>query len=131
MNEDTFATQSALSQSQIHVLGEHPTYEFNIGEIIAVVSSDNDPFWLAQITEINDEGLVFQYFHHNTPKQGSKMNWKLHNTNGFCGITDVYTRFKLLTDIFTKSNSIRTAALRKISQACMKYNAQLVPDNFK
>lgn len=130
-NELGVGQETPETQSRIHVAGEHPTYEFNIGEIIVVVSSDIDPFWMAQVTEVTEEQLKFQYYNHNTPKEGKKMTWHLDDTEGACGITDVYMRFKSTSEIFTKTNSIRTTALKRIRQACMKYNALEVPDDFK
>ena len=113
------------------MISEHPSYDFEKDDYIIVVSADCDPFWLAKVTEITNEQLSFKYFHHNTPKNGNKMTWKLHHTSGNCGILDVYIKFKSEFDLFTKSKSIRTTALRKITQSCLKYNGQVVPDGFK
>jgi hypothetical protein len=43
----------------IHVISEHPTYDFQVGNLVALVSRDQDPFWLAHITEVHKDSLIF------------------------------------------------------------------------
>jgi hypothetical protein len=31
----------------VHILSEHPTYDFQVGDLVALVLEDSDPFWLA------------------------------------------------------------------------------------
>jgi hypothetical protein len=31
----------------VHVISEHPTYNFQVGGLVALVSANQDPFWLA------------------------------------------------------------------------------------
>jgi hypothetical protein len=35
-----------------HVTSEHPTYDFQVGDLVALVSADQDPFWLARVKKI-------------------------------------------------------------------------------
>lgn len=131
--EDLLETRDldSIPIHQIHVLEEHPHYSFEIGNIVAVVSSDADPFWLAQVTAVHETTIDFTYYHHNKPTRGNKMIWKLHSTTGSCGVTDVYTKWRQNSEIFTKNNNIRKQALKKISNACLKYNNTTVPDGFQ
>jgi hypothetical protein len=49
----------------IHVTSEHPTYDFQVGNLFALVSGDTDPFWLACITKALKDSLKVAYFHHS------------------------------------------------------------------
>jgi hypothetical protein len=50
-----------------YVLSEHPTYDFQVG-VVALVSRDSDPFWLAEISAVGEENLDLIYWHHS-PQQ--------------------------------------------------------------
>lgn len=115
----------------VHVFSEHPTYDFQVGDLVALVSGDSDPFWLAEISAVSEENLDLIYWHHGPHKPGKRLIWKKHHTNGACGKYDVYVRFKTKELLFTKSNSILKTALKKIVQACLTYNEIIVPDTFK
>jgi hypothetical protein len=54
----------------IHITSEYPTYDFQVGNLVALVSEDPDPFWLAHITKILDDSLKVAYFHHGPVKSG-------------------------------------------------------------
>jgi hypothetical protein len=49
----------------IHVTSKHPTYDFQIGNLVAVESGGQDPFWLAHITKVDEDSLKVVYFHHS------------------------------------------------------------------
>jgi hypothetical protein len=72
----------------VHVTSEHPTYDFQVGDLVAWVSTNQDPFWLARVKKIKEDSLSVTYYHH-----GSQI-WKAHNSKGTCGKFDVYFRFK-------------------------------------
>jgi hypothetical protein len=36
----------------VHVFSEHPTYDFQVANLVALVSGNSDPFWLAEISAI-------------------------------------------------------------------------------
>jgi hypothetical protein len=81
-NEDL--SMEDLSLPPLKVIGEHPTYEFSIGDFIAVPAS-KEPFWLAIITAINESSLDFTYYHHSPPPKASentKMKWTPHSSTG-------------------------------------------------
>jgi hypothetical protein len=40
------------------------TYDFQVGDLVALVSGDSDPFWLAEISAIGEENLDLIYWHH-------------------------------------------------------------------
>jgi hypothetical protein len=42
----------------VHVFSEHPTYDFQVGDLVALVSGDSDPFWLAEINAVSEENLI-------------------------------------------------------------------------
>jgi hypothetical protein len=54
----------------IYVTSEHPTYDFQIGNLVAMVSGDQDPFWLAHITKVDEDSLEVVYFHHGPFRSG-------------------------------------------------------------
>lgn len=128
--EPPTAEEGSASQSRLYVKSPHPAYVFSISELVVVVSSDKDPFWIAKVTEVSDDVLNFQFYHHNSPKNGEKMVWKLHHTHGSCGITDVYVKFTAAL-LFTQAMQIRERAWKTICQACLKWNDIIVPETFK
>jgi hypothetical protein len=40
----------------------HPTYDFQVGDLVALVSGDSDPFWLAEISAVSEENLDLIYW---------------------------------------------------------------------
>jgi hypothetical protein len=56
----------------IHVTSEHLTYDFQVGNLVALVSGDTDPFWLAQVTKVHEDSLEVVYFHHSPLKSGQR-----------------------------------------------------------
>jgi hypothetical protein len=52
----------------IHVTTEHPIYDFQVGNLVALVSRDTDPFWLAQVTKVHENSLEVVYFYHRPLK---------------------------------------------------------------
>jgi hypothetical protein len=114
--QDAFNDDDDHSLAPVVITGEHPSYEFHAGEFVAVLA-DKEPFWLAQVTKVEEMTVYFDYYHHSPlPKAGEniKMKWTLHNTTGNCNITDVLVRFKTEAEIFTKTKTLRNAARRKI-----------------
>jgi hypothetical protein len=47
---------------------------------VALVSGDDDPFWLAEVTNVSENSLEVGYFHHSLYKPGKKLVWKKHNS---------------------------------------------------
>jgi hypothetical protein len=70
------------------VLTMHPTYDFQVGDL--VFSGDSDPFWLAEISIMSKENLDLIYWYHSPHKPGKRLIWKKHHTNGACRKYDVY-----------------------------------------
>jgi hypothetical protein len=99
--------------------------------LVALVSRDTDPFWLAQVTKVHEDSLEVVYFHHSPLKSGQSLVWKPHNSNRTCGKYDVYVRFKGEEQLFTKGKTILKKALKKIAQACLTYNSLEIPETFK
>jgi hypothetical protein len=98
---------------------------------VALVSGDDDPFWLAEVTNVSENSLKVGYFHHSLYKPGKKLVWKKYNSERTCRLNDVYARFKIEEQLFTKGKTISNKALKKISQACLTYNSIEIPDSFK
>ena len=113
---------SELTQS-IRVVGEHPVSTFQVGDFVIVLSTDRDPFWVAQVTNTDEEQAHFRYYHY---KLGSKQQkiWYEHDSNGSCGFLDVLARFKNENELFTKSKIIRKQAQNKINQALALYTGK-------
>jgi hypothetical protein len=103
----------------------------NYIHLVALVSANQDPFWLAQVKKIKEDSLSMTYYHHGPQISGKRLVWKAHNSRGTCGKFDVYFRFKTEEQIFTKSKTILKQALKKIAQACLIYNGLEVPETFK
>jgi hypothetical protein len=132
MNVESSEIFENLNQEldMIHVTSEHPTYDFQVGNLVALVSGDSDPFWLAMVTKVYEETLEVAYFHHGPLKPGKKLIWKPHHSNRTCGRYDVYIRFKG-KQLFTKGKTILKKALKKIAQACLNYNGFEIPKTCK
>jgi hypothetical protein len=73
-----------------------------VGDLVALVSANQDPFWLARVKKIKKDGKF-----------------------------DVYFRFKIEEQLFTKGKTILKQALKKIAQACLTYNGQMYLKPFK
>jgi hypothetical protein len=98
---------------------------------VALVSGDDDLFWLAEVTNVSENSLEVGYFHYSLYKPGKKLVWKKHNSKGTCKLDDVYARFKTKEQLFTKRKTIRKKSFKKISQACLIYNNIEIPKSFK
>jgi hypothetical protein len=94
------------NQDFIHVTSKHLTYNFQVGNLVALVSRDTDPFWLAYVRKVLEDSLTVTYFHHSPFKSGQKLVWKPHNSNGTCRKYAVYVRFKGKEQLFTKGKTI-------------------------
>jgi hypothetical protein len=115
----------------VHVTSKHPTYDFQVGDLVALVSANQDPFWLAWVKKIKEDSLSMTYYHHGSQISGKRLVWKAHNSKGTCGKFDVYFRFKTEEQLFTKGKTILKQALKKTAQACLTYNGLEVPETFK
>jgi hypothetical protein len=62
----------------VHVTSEHPTYDFQVRDLVALVSADQDPFWLARVKKIKEDSLSVTYYHHGSQISGKKLVWKAH-----------------------------------------------------
>jgi hypothetical protein len=71
------------------------------------------------------------YYYHAPQISRKRLVWKAHNSKGTCGKFDVYFRFKIEEQLFTKGKTILKQALKKIAQVCLKYNELKVPESFK
>ncbi len=109
---------SIIIPDLVHVESEHPTYDFQVGDLVALVSGDEDPFWLAKVKKVKQDTLSVTYYHHGPLISGKRLIWNAHNSKGTCGLLDVYCRFKREEQLFTKGKTIKKQALKKISQAC-------------
>jgi hypothetical protein len=115
----------------VHVTSEHPTCDFQVGESVALVSANQDPFWLARVKKIKEDSLSVIYDHHGSQISRKRLVWKAYNSKDTCGKFDVYFRFKTEEQLFTKSKTILKQALKKIAQACLTCNGLEVPETFK
>jgi hypothetical protein len=52
----------------VYVLSEHPTYNFQVGDLVALVLGDSNPFWLAEISAVGKENLDLIYWNHSSRK---------------------------------------------------------------
>jgi hypothetical protein len=78
----------------VHVLSVHPTYDFQVGDLVALVLGDSHPFRLAEISAVGKENLDLIYWHHGPCKAGKRLIWKKHHTHRVCRRYDMYVRFK-------------------------------------
>jgi hypothetical protein len=60
----------------VYVTSEHPTYDFQVGDLVALVSADQDPFWLAQVKKIKEDSLSMTYYHHGPQMSRKRLVWK-------------------------------------------------------
>ena len=110
----------------VRVVGEHPQTTFKVDDLIAVLpdKSSPDPFWLAKITEIEEETLRFTYFHYKLNNKKNQV-WSLHTTTGSLHFLDILVGFGgEETQLFTKKKSLRKPALKKINQAISIYKSK-------
>jgi hypothetical protein len=112
----------------VHVTSELPTYDFQVGDLVALVSANQDPSWLARVKKIKEDSLSVTYYHHGPHMSKKRLVWKAHNSKGTCSKFD---RFKTEKQLFTKCKTILKQALKKIAQACLTYNGLEVPETFK
>jgi hypothetical protein len=47
----------------IQVVGEHPKYSFSKDEIMVVLANNQDRFWIAQVTDMDDKEISLRYFY--------------------------------------------------------------------
>jgi hypothetical protein len=128
---ENFTETSTPIVDLVHVNSEHPTYDFQVEDLVALVSGDQDPFWLATVKKVKNDSLSVAYYHHGLHISGKRLVWKAHHSKGTCGKFDVYVRFKSEEQLFTKGKTIKKQALKKIAQACLTYNGLEVPETFK
>ncbi len=88
-----------------------------------MLSTDKDPFWVAQITNSDEEQVYFRYYHYKLSSKQQKIWWE-HDSSGSCGFLDVLTRFKNESELFKKSKIIRKKAQNKINQALVLYTGK-------
>jgi hypothetical protein len=102
----------------IQVVGEHPKYSFFKDEIVVVLADNQDRFWIAQVTDTDNEKIEIslRYFHFTRNGNDDK-RYKLHDSTGNCGISDVLCSFFSKEKIFTKNRKIRKVSLTKIKKA--------------
>jgi hypothetical protein len=112
---EDFVQTSTTIIDLVHVTSKHPIYDFQVGDLKALVSANQDP----------------SYYHHGPQISSKKLVWKAHNLKGTCGKFDVNLRFKTEEQLFTKDKTILKQALKKIAQACLTYNGLKIPETFK
>jgi hypothetical protein len=101
----------------VHVFSEHPIYDFQVGDLMALVSGDSDPFWLAEISTVSEENLDLLVSRPHKPRK--RLIWTKHHTNGACRKYELYVPIQNQGIDITKSNSILKIALKKIVQTCL------------
>jgi hypothetical protein len=75
---------------------------------------------------MDDEEISFRYFHFTRNGNDDK-RYKLHDSTGNCGISDVLCSFSSKEKIFTKNGKIRKASLTKIKKAYHIYTGKKLP----
>jgi hypothetical protein len=70
---------------------------------VALVSADQNPFWLAWVKKIKEDYLSMTYYHHSPQISRKRLVWKAHNSKGTCGKIDVYFRFKTEEQLLPKA----------------------------
>jgi hypothetical protein len=56
---------------------------FEKGEIVVVVANDKNLFWIAEVTDADDEKIALRYYHYTINRNDEKI-YKLHNSTGSC-----------------------------------------------
>src|SRR4051812_42836271 len=71
-NEDGDLEMDEIDEEQqsqfIIVRGEHPIREFMLNDIVVVLSTDKDPYWVAKISTIEEESernIKLSYYHYH------------------------------------------------------------------
>ena len=88
-----------------------------------MLAFNNDPFWIAKITNCGPDILEFTYFHYKLDAKNEQV-WFEHDTIGSCKILDVLLKCKNETSLFTKKNKIRKNMYKKIAQAYSLYTGK-------
>jgi hypothetical protein len=107
-------------------MGEHPKYSFFKDKIVVVFADNQDRFWVARVTDTDDEEISLRYFHFNHNGNDDK-RYKLHDSTRNYGILDVLYSFSSKEKIFTKNGKIRKASLTKIKKAYHIYMGKKLP----
>jgi hypothetical protein len=109
-----------ITSQPIQVVGEHPKYSFEKGEIVVVVADDKDLFWIAKMTDADDEKVALCYYHYTINWNDEKIN-KLYNSTGSYKPADIIGHFSTKDRIFTKNGRICKASLKKIQKEYFMY----------
>jgi phenylacetate-coenzyme A ligase PaaK-like adenylate-forming protein len=92
---------------------------------VVVVADDKDLFWIAKVTDADDEKVALRYYHYMINRNEEKI-YKLHNSTGSCGPADIISYFSTEDRIFTKNGRIRKASLKKIQKEYYIYTGKKI-----
>jgi hypothetical protein len=89
------------------------------------VADDKDLFWIAEVTDADDEKVALCYYHYMI-NQNDKKIYKLHNSSRSCGLADIISYFSTKDRIFTKNGRIHKASLKKIQKEYYMYTGKKI-----
>jgi hypothetical protein len=93
---------------------------------VVVVADDKDLFWIAEVTDTDDEKVALHYYHYTINRNDEKI-YKLHNSTKSCGLADIISYFSTKDRIFTKNGRICKASLKKIQKEYYMYTGKKIP----
>jgi hypothetical protein len=84
--------KSGLLYNPIQVVRKHPKYPFEKEELVVVVANNKDLFWIAKVTNSNDEKVAFSYYDYMINWNAEEI-YKLHISTRSCRLADIISYF--------------------------------------
>jgi hypothetical protein len=92
---------------------------------VVVVADNKDLFWIAEVTDADDEKIALCYYHYTINRNDEKI-YKLHNSTKSCGLADIISHFSIEDRIFTKNVRICKASLKKLQKEYYMYTKKKI-----
>jgi hypothetical protein len=70
---EDFTQTSTSIVDLVHVTSKHPTYDFQVGDLVALVSRSRSV--LASLDEVKEDSLSMTYYHHGPQISGKRLVW--------------------------------------------------------
>jgi hypothetical protein len=91
---------------------------------VVIIAHDKDLFWIAKVTNTDDEKITLCYYHYTINQSDDKI-YKLYNFTRSCELADIISYFFTKDRIFTK-NRIHKASLKKIQNEFYFYTGKKI-----
>jgi hypothetical protein len=76
------------------------------------VADDKDLFWIAEVTNADDEKVALRYYHYMINWNDEKI-YKLHNSTGSCGPANIISHFSQKIEFLPKMEEFAKPASKK------------------